>query len=163
MSKPDHRGCLRSGVLSSLDSPSRAFVAGCSTRRGCEVFVEHVFNVLENRLIGHVENVPHVIYSQPRRVTRWATRIASQSPRQTPIELARGRQQEMPFCTLFLALRDDGFGKTQKKSSRVAGCDVTFFVKMGSLGRHVVSNRNNQHNRNPPSSRLRITRRVVRL
>ena len=39
------------------------------------VFVEHVFNVLENRLIGHVENVPHVIYSQPRGASQFLRRL----------------------------------------------------------------------------------------
>ena len=37
-------------------------------RRGCESFVEHVFNVLEfSMLRRHVGNVPHAIDSQARR------------------------------------------------------------------------------------------------
>ena len=39
-------------------------------RRGCECFVEHVFNVLEILGIWHVENVPHEIRSQARRDAR---------------------------------------------------------------------------------------------
>ena len=36
-------------------------------RRGCESFVEHVFNVLDFSILRHVGNVPHAIDSQARR------------------------------------------------------------------------------------------------
>ena len=66
-------------------------------RKGCKNFVEHVFNVLENWLNWHVENVPHVNFSQPQSVVPHSYGFASLTLTVTFTPQSRGHKLPNQF------------------------------------------------------------------